>query len=93
MSCHHCCTPTPTPTHAKKRSGPIGLFVKGLIAYALVVFLGGTLAQTGNPMLEELGLLIRTVSFIDPAIGFVDGQGLGGVASGLRMVADGLALG
>jgi len=53
---------------AGRRRGPgvIGTLMQLLFAWAILVFAGGTLINTGHPVAVETGRLIHTVTFVEP---------------------------
>jgi hypothetical protein len=62
------------------------------LLYALLVFGGGTLIRTGNPIAVEAGLLLHTVTFVEPSIRWAENSGHDALAGGLRTLADGVNL-
>jgi hypothetical protein len=84
-----CCVHQSVP-----RSGfrPLSALFQIVLLYAALVVTGGTLINTGHPVAVEAGQLIKSVTFVEPAIGWADAKGFGGLAGGLRMMAGGIPL-
>ena len=82
-------------THAPegRRFSILGLFFKVAIAYLIMVFGGGTLVQTGNPVAVEVGEFMHTITFVDPTIKWADSRGYRAVAKGLKGLSEGVPLG
>ena len=82
-------------THApeRRRFSILGLTFKIALAYLVLVFGGGTLVQTGNPMAVEVGRFMHTVTLINPTIQWADKNGYKAMAKGLRGLSEGVPLG
>ena len=81
------------PRKRKRRFGVLGMLVQLMLLYMILVFGGGTLIRTGNPIAVEAGMLIHTVTFVEPSIRWADAMGSPLLAGGLRTLADGVDLG
>ncbi len=84
--CHRTASPRP-------RFRPLSLAFQILATWLLLVLAGGTLMRTQHPVASEAGRLIQTVTFVEPAIEWMDARGYGRVAGGLRLVAAGIPVG
>ena len=78
----------------QRRGGfrPISWLIQGVLAYALLVFAGGTAIQTGHPVAVEAGKLAHTVLLVEPAIHWTESTGVPVVSTGLRLLQHGLAI-
>ena len=76
-------------TRPRKRGGIIRFLVQMVFLYAVLVFGGGTLIQTGHPVAVEVGELLHTVLFVDPALQWAASEGHGILASGLHVLSEG----
>jgi hypothetical protein len=65
------------------------MLFKAMCLYALLVFAGGTLVNTGNPVASEVGRLIQVVTLVEPTIGWAESHGVDPLAHSLRFLADG----
>jgi hypothetical protein len=65
------------------------MLFKVMCVYALLVFAGGTLVNTGNPVAGEVGQLLQLVTFVEPTIAWADSHGVEPLAHSLRFLADG----
>ena len=81
-----CCNPS-SPEY--RRFSPLGLLFKVFVIYFVLVFGGGTLVNTGQPVAVEAGKLMQTVTLIHPAIRWAESRGYDGVARGLKAIAGG----
>ncbi len=81
------------PVTTRRSDGIFISLLKLLALYITLVFVGGTLINTGHPVASEVGRLIHVVTLIDPAINWATAQGWEYLASGLRMAAHGLPMG
>jgi hypothetical protein len=57
--------------------------------YMVLVFGGGTLINTPHPVAQEVGKLLHTVTFIEPAIGWAQSNDYKALAGGLQTLAAG----
>ena len=74
----------------KRRCGLLAILFQVVLLYVALVFSGGTLARTGNPVAAEAGRLIHTVLLVEPSIRWAEGGGHRVIAGGLRTLADGI---
>lgn len=88
MSRHNCC-PTCHETPRRRRSW-LAAFVQILAVYAVLVFTGGTLIQTGHPVAVETGRLIHTVLLVEPATHWTADHGMKPIAGAIDLLARGV---
>lgn len=86
--CPCCCHPG-SPIVTRRRSGLFATVFKLVLLYVGLVWGGGALIGSGNPLAAEVGKLVHVVTFVDPAIAWTDAQGWGCVANGMRVLASG----
>lgn len=94
MARNDCCSPNDNcsaPPPARKRSW-FGIVGQLLFVYAVSVFLGGTLINTGNPVAVETGRLIHTITFVEPATQWSASHGLRPVSFALNFLSEGVDL-
>jgi hypothetical protein len=60
--------------------------------YVVLVFAGGTLMNSSNPVAQEVGKLIHTVTFIEPAIAWAHANDFEAVATGMQTLAAGFPI-
>jgi len=93
MCDHDCCRRDASDaSHAARtrRGGLLRTVFQLALLYVLLVFGSGTLIRTGHPVAVELGRLIQTVTFVEPAIGWAEAHHCGPLAGGLRTLANGV---
>ena len=76
----------------RRRGGILSFLVQLVFLYALMVFGGGTLINTGHPVAMEVGHILQLVTFVEPAIYWAQGAGYENVSEGLRILASGVQL-
>ena len=74
----------------RRRGGILSFLVQIVFVYALMVFGGGTLINTGHPVAMEVGHILQLVTFVEPAIYWAQGAGYENISDGLRMLASGV---
>ena len=88
QDCCPACHETP-----RKRRGIVGTIVQILLTYAILVFTGGTLIQTGHPVAVETGRLMHTVLLVEPATHWTAANHLRPVAGAIDFLARGVDIG
>ena len=90
MSCERCSPYENTHADQPRRRSFLGVVTQLLIAYALTVFISGTLIHTGHPVAVETGRLIQTVTFVEPAQNWSAEHGLKPVSYALNFLSQGV---
>lgn len=92
MSCHHRCSNQECVNCQKprRRGSFLGFVAQTLFLYAVAVFLGGTLINTGHPVAVETGRLIHTVTLVGPASHWSAEHGLKPVSYALDFLSNGV---
>jgi hypothetical protein len=72
---------------------PFAFLFNIALMWVVLVLGGGTLINTGHPVAAEAGRLIQTVTFVEPAIRWADGRGAQPLASGLKVLQNGVPVG
>ncbi len=85
MSCCQCCHAT-----LRRPLGALTWVFNALLIYVLLVFGGGTLINTGNPIAVEVGQMLHLVTFVDPAIYWAASHGYEPLANAIRVLSDGI---
>lgn len=86
---------SPSQCNCRTRRGfhPVRMLFQIALLYVVLVFGGGTLVRTGNPVAVELGRLMHTVTLVQPAIHWADSRDYDALAGGLRTLSDGVGIG
>ena len=95
MHCPHCHDFAARGQERPRRrgvGGVIGFLFQVVFLYALLVFGGGTLINTGHPVAMEVGRILQLVTFVEPTIYWAQGEGYELAAEGLRTLANGVTL-
>lgn len=90
MSCDRCSPYENRSAEKTRRTSFLGVVTQLLIAYALTVFLSGTLIHTGHPVAVETGRLLQTVTFVEPAQNWSAEHGLKPVSYALNFLSKGV---
>lgn len=88
MSAKNCC-PTCHESPRKRRS-IFGMIFQILALYAVLVFSGGTLIQSGHPVAEEVGQLMHTVLLVEPATYWTAEHGMRPVSHAINFLSRGV---
>jgi len=77
----------------RRRFRPIRFLFHLMFLYVLLVFGGGTLIQTGQPIAVEIGRIFHIVTFVDPTIHWAQTHDQPALAIGLRVLSNGVDVG
>jgi len=69
-----------------------GVVASLVLTYAALLFVSGTLINTGQPICKEVGELIQIATFVEPTISWAETSDLNAIAKSLRLLSGGLPI-